>query len=86
MGELSSFSLQLGALDAVMSGAWEMRVAKGPSAILDNIANPKFNLYPEQDDEWQMLWLMQLCNEHDKPDEAPDPKYDRTATTCRAST
>ncbi|MDA0180907.1 hypothetical protein OJ997_11430 [Solirubrobacter phytolaccae] len=75
--ELGNFSLQLGALDAVMSGAWEMRVAGGPSAVLDNIANTKFNLYPEQDDEWQLLWMMQLCTEHDKPVEAPDPQYDK---------
>lgn len=73
----SEFSLPLGALDSVMSGAWELRVAKGPSAILDNVANPKFRFYPEQDDQMQLLWLMQLCTERDKPSDAPDPEYDK---------
>ena len=85
-GTISNFAPQLGALDAVVSGAWEMRVAKGHTAILDQIANPKLGFDLAQDDEYQLLWLMQLCADRPDPDDAPEPEYTRTATTSRAST
>ena len=42
----AEFSLPLGALDSVMSGAWEMRVSGGPSAILDTVGNPSGSSTP----------------------------------------
>ncbi|HWK26540.1 MAG TPA: Calx-beta domain-containing protein, partial [Solirubrobacter sp.] len=61
-------------LDAVMSGAWERRLLGGKTGILDQIANPKWGFDLLQDDEYQMLWLAQLCNERDT---IPEPEYDK---------
>jgi Calx-beta domain len=75
-GAIKTFAPQLGALDAVMSGAWEYRVAGGKSAILDHVANEQLHFDQLDDDEYQMLWLMQLCRPKPKPEDIPEPEYD----------
>ena len=67
------YGAHLSVMDAVMSGAWEKRVLGGKIGIVDQIANPKWGFDLLQDDEYQMLWLAQLCNEKDT---IPEPEYD----------
>ena len=48
---------------------WENRVTLGKSGILDSV-NGAYGFEPGQDDEFQLLWLMQLCN---PKDDVPEP-------------
>ena len=56
-------------MDVVMTGAWERAVAGGHFGDLDRIANTQLGFDEFQEDEYQILWLAQLCNpDHGKPD------------------
>ena len=67
------YDSHLSVMKTVMSGAWEKRVLGGKIGIVDQIANPAWGFDLLQDDEYQMLWLAQLCNPKDT---IPEPDYD----------
>ncbi len=67
------YDSHLSVMKTVMSGAWEKRVLGGKIGIVDQIANPAWGFDLLQDDEYQMLWLAQLCNPKDT---IPEPEYD----------